>query len=303
MLLKFAFDDFIADRRFNNTTESNISSYRYMVKPFIDYCIENGAINVEDVTRQHLKSYLVEYQQKGRKSNSINTIILRVKAFFNYLVEEGIVKENITKKIKTQKVDVKIDTFTDEQINQMLAFYRSQKKKHQSYSSYRNYLIVLVLLGSGIRRKELIKLKWDDIDIKNQTMNVYGKSRQYETVFLTDKLVRELLAFRSFSSNSLEKESEYVFVTNKNVPFTVNTIEYIFRELKQKMNFRNVRLSPHTFRHTYCHRLVMSGMPVFAIQKLMRHQHIQTSMRYVNLWGSELKQENDKHNPLNNFDF
>ena len=224
MLLKFAFDDFIEDRKFNNTTESNISSYRYMVKPFIEYCVENGAINVEDVTRQHLKSYLMQYQQKGRKSNSINTIILRVKAFFNYLVEEGIVKENITKKIKTQKVDVKIDTFTDEQINQMLAFYRSQKKKHQSYSSYRNYLIVLVLLGTGIRRKELIMLKWIDIDIKNQTMNVYGKSRQYETVFLTDKLVRELLAFRSFSSNTLEKESEYVFVTNKNVPFTVKCI-------------------------------------------------------------------------------
>ena len=150
MVLKFAFEDFIADRRFNNTTETNINNYKYMVKPFVDYCIENGAINVEDVTRNHFKNYLIECQQQNKKAHTLNTIILRTKAFFNYLIEEGIVKDNITKKIKTQKVDVKIDTFTDQQINQMLAFYRSQKKKHQSYSSYRNYLIILILLGTGI---------------------------------------------------------------------------------------------------------------------------------------------------------
>lgn len=208
MLLKFAYDDFIADRKFNNTTQANINSYKYMIKPFIEYCIDEGAINVEDVKRNHLKNYLVMCQQQNKKPNTINTIILRAKAFFNYLVDEGIVKENIAKKIKVQKVDVKIDTFTDNQINQMLAFYRVQRKRHQSYSSYRNLLIVLVLLGTGIRRKELIILKWDDVDFKNQTLQVHGKSRKCKTVFLTDKLTKEILAFRAFSRSSCKTECE-----------------------------------------------------------------------------------------------
>lgn len=303
MLLKFAFEDFIADRKFNNTTEANIVSYRYMIKPFIEYCIEEGAINIEDVTRIHFKNFLIMAQQQNKKPHTINTIILRTKAFFNYCVEEGYVQENIAKKMKTHKVDTKIDTFTDDQINQMLAYYRTQKKKSQSYSSYRNYLILLILIGTGVRRKELILLRWDDVDFSNQIMNVYGKNRKYETVFLTDKLSRELLAFKAFSNNVLKNNNEFIFLTNKEVPFTIHTIEYIFRDLKTKMNFKNVRLSPHTFRHTFCHRLVMSGVSTFAIMKLMRHEHIQTTMRYVNLWGSELRQENDKHNPLNNFDF
>ncbi len=122
MLLKFAFDDFIADRRFNNTTESNIKSYKYMIKPFIDYCIEEGAVNVEDVTRSHFKNYLIMAQKQNSKPNTINTIILRGKAFFNYCVEEGYITENIAKKIKTQKVDLKIDTFTDQQINHVYIF-------------------------------------------------------------------------------------------------------------------------------------------------------------------------------------
>lgn len=303
MLLKFAYDDFIADRKFNNTTQANLNSYKYMIKPFIEYCVEEGAINVEDVTRNHLKTYLVMCQQQNKKPNTINTIILRAKAFFNYLVDEGYIKDNIAKKIKVQKVDLKIDTFTDNQINQMLAFYRTQRKRHQSYSSYRNLLIILVLLGTGIRRKELIMLKWDDVDLKNQTLQVHGKSRKYETVFLTDKLTKELLAFKAFTGSNFKNGIEYVFVTNKNEPFTINTIDYVFRELKQKMNFKDVRVSPHTFRHTYCRNLVQSNVNSFTIMKLMRHENIVTTQRYVNLWGSHLKQENNKHNPLNNFDF
>lgn len=303
MLLKFAFEDFIADRKYQNTSDSNIASYRYMVKPFIDHCIDEGVINVEDVTRVHFKNFLIMAQQQNKKPHTINTIILRTKAFFNYCVEENYIQENIAKKVKTQKVDVKIDTFTDSQINQMLAYYRTQKKKHQSYSSYRNYVILLILLGTGIRRKELILLKWSDLDFTNQTMNVYGKSRKYETVFLTDKLTRELMSFKTFSNSVIKAKNDYIFLTNKEVPFTIHTIEYIFRDLKTKMNFKDVRLSPHTFRHTYAQRLIMSGVNAFAVQKLMRHEHIQTTQRYVNLWGSHLKQENDKHNPLNKFDF
>ena len=75
MLLKFAFDDFIADRKFNNTTQANINSYKYMVKPFIDYCINEGVINVEEVTHNHFKNYLMICQQQNKKPNTINTII------------------------------------------------------------------------------------------------------------------------------------------------------------------------------------------------------------------------------------
>ena len=68
------------------------------------------------------------------------------------------------------------------------------------------------------------------------------------------------------------------------------------------MNFTDVRVSPHTFRRTFCHRLAASGMSSFAIQKMMRHQNIAVTMRYVAMWGNELKEQNDKYKPLNNFD-
>ena len=83
---------------------------------------------------------------------------------------------------------------------------------------------------------------------------------------------------------------------------TQNSIMLVFQNLQRKMNFSDVRVSPHTFRHTFCHRLAMSGMSAFAIQKMMRHENIAVTMRYVAMWGNELKEQNDKHNPLNTLD-
>ncbi|WP_255452131.1 tyrosine-type recombinase/integrase [Sporosarcina sp. ANT_H38] len=205
-------------------------------------------------------------------------------------------------KVKLQKEDVKIDVFTDEQIYQMLAYYRSLRRKEKSYFSCRGYLLIMLLLGTGVRRKEAINLKWSDIDMPNVTMSIHGKNRQYETVFMTEKLVKELSVYKVFSKNFFGVENDYVFLNRDNTPITDNSIMLVFKNLQNHMDFKDVRVSPHTFRHTFCHRLAMSGMSAFAIQKMMRHKNINVTMRYVAMWGNELKEQNDKHNPLNNLD-
>jgi integrase/recombinase XerD len=302
MLLKFAYEDFIADRRFKNTTEKNIKNYHQLLKPFIEYCIAKELINVDDVRHSHIRDYLFECQQKGNKPSTINSKIQRMRAFYNYLLEEQVVKENIALKVKQQKEDVKIDVFTDEQIYQMLAYYRSLRRKEKTYFSYRGYMLILLLLGTGLRRKEVIQLKWSDVDIANLTLSVYGKNRQYETIFLTEKLAKELTIYGAFCKQHFGHENEYVFLNRDNAPMTDFSISQVFDNLRVKMNFKDVRVSPHTFRHTFCHRLAMSGMSAFAIQKVMRHKSIAVTMRYVAMWGNELKKENEKHNPLNSLD-
>lgn len=299
MLLKFAYEEFITDRKFKNTTAVNIKNFNQLLQPFVEYCVARGVLNVEQVAQSHIKDYLLMRQENGNKPNTINTKIMRIRAFYNFLVEENIVKENIAKKVKMQRADVKIDVFTDEHIRQMLAYYRGLRRKEQSYFSYRGYLLIITLLSTGIRRKEAIMLKWSDVDIKNLTMNVYGKSRQYETVFLTEKLSKELMVCRSFCVHHFGHENDYVFLNRDNAPMTDFSISQLFDNLRQHMNFKDVRVSPHTFRHTFCHRLAMSGMSAFAIQK---HTDVSTTMRYVAMWGSELREENEKYNPLNVFE-
>ena len=102
---------------------------------------------------------------------------MRIRAFFNYFIEEKVVSENMAGKVRLQKEDVKVDVFTVEPIYQMLAYYRSLRRKEKSYFSYCGYLLIMLLLGTGVRRKEAINLKWSDIDMQNVTMSVHGKNR------------------------------------------------------------------------------------------------------------------------------
>lgn len=123
-----------------------------------------------------------------------------------------------------------------------------------------------------------------------------------ETVPITEILLKELSAYQTFCKQHWEGISDYVFVKRDNNQMTENSLMLVFKYLGQKMNFKGIRLSAHTFRHSFCHRLAMSGMSAFAIQKLMRHKNITVTMRYVAMWGNELREQNDKYNPLNRLD-
>ncbi|HDR3653089.1 TPA: tyrosine-type recombinase/integrase [Bacillus anthracis] len=299
MLLKFAFQDFLDDRKFKNTTVTNIRNYQTILGEFVNYCIDNEIINVEDITYANIRQYLLGCQERGNGAGTINTKLLRIRAFLNYMVECEVINKNPAKKIKPQKEDIKIDVFSDEQIRQMLNFYRRIRQRDKSYVAYRDYMMIVTLLGTGIRRGEIINLQWSDIDFANMNISVFGKSRRKETIPITEKLAKELSAYQLFCKQHWGTISDFVFVKRDNTQITDNAIMLIFRYLGQKMNFKDVRVSAHTFRHTFCHRLAMSGMSAFAIQKLMRHKNIAVTMRYVAMWGNELREQNDKYNPLN----
>src|SRR4051812_22463357 len=99
MLLKFAYQAFLDDRRFKNTTKTNIKNSEMLLGKFVEYCIENDIVNVEDITYSHVRQYPLTCQEKGDKASIINTKLLRTRAFLNYMVECEIIKNNPAKKV------------------------------------------------------------------------------------------------------------------------------------------------------------------------------------------------------------
>ncbi|MEK4030772.1 tyrosine-type recombinase/integrase [Pseudobacillus sp. FSL P4-0506] len=304
MLLKFAIQDFLDDREFKNVSPTTMETYRILLKQFEEFCIENELVNVQDITQNTIKKYILHYQKKGNNAGTTNTKLQRIKAFFNYMVECEVIKESPAKKIQRAKEDVRIDVFTDYHIKQMLNYYRRIKQREKSFFAYRDYTIIVTLLSTGLRLSELCNLKWSDIDFQQQTLNVFGKNRRRETIPITERLVKELSAYKVYVEGHFKNRtiSEYVFTNSLNKFLTPNAVQNIFKRLAKIMNFREVRLSSHTFRHTFCQRCIQSGMSVFAVQRMMRHSSVAVTERYAAMWGNDLKEQNDKYNPLNNLD-
>ncbi len=299
MLIKFAVLDFMEDRAFNNSTQSNMKNNRFIIGDFEEYCINNEILNIEDITTIHIKQYLLYRMSKGDKPSTINTRIQRIRALFNYCIESEYISKSPAKKLKLQKEDTRIEVFTDEQIYQMLGYYRRLKTRDKRLFASRDYMLIVLLLGTGIRRTEVVNLKWKDVDFENNLIKVFGKNRSVESIVITEKLKKELSSYYMFLKSYFKDDIQYVITDRYGKQITQNGIHMIMRGLKEKMNFKEVRVSCHTFRHTFCHRLAMSGMSAFAIQKMMRHKNINVTMRYVAMWGNELRKQNDEFNPLN----
>ncbi|MDP4106580.1 MAG: site-specific integrase [Bacillota bacterium] len=111
MLLKFAYQDFLDDRRFKNTTKTNIKNYEMILAKFIDYGIENQVVNVEDLAYSHVRQYLLKCQEKGDKPSAINTKLMRIRAFLNYRLNVKSLKIIQLKKSKCRKMMLKLKSF------------------------------------------------------------------------------------------------------------------------------------------------------------------------------------------------
>ncbi|WP_078408719.1 tyrosine-type recombinase/integrase [Priestia abyssalis] len=301
MLLKFAVQDFLDDREFKNLSPTTISSYKEILKQFQSFCNDNEIVNVQDITPNVIKKFLLHYQKKGNNATTTNSKLQRVKAFLNYMIEIEVIEKNPAIKIQRAKEDIKIEVFSDYHIKQMLNYYKRIKQREKAFYAYRDYSIIVCLISSGIRLSEMCNLRWTDIDFKNNSMSIYGKSRTYETIPITGKLVKELSAYKVYCEQffGIENLNDYVFTNRYNKKLTPNAVQNVFKRLAKIMNFRDVRLSSHTFRHTFCQRCIQSGMSTFAVQRLLRHSSISVTERYAAMWGNDLKEQNDRFNPLN----
>jgi integrase/recombinase XerD len=305
MLLKFAIQDFKEDREYLNLSKQTIKTYQIMLGEFHQFCVEKEIINVEDVTNNAVKSYLLYcMKSKGNNPVTINTKIKNLRAFFNYMVKSEIINEKRNPMLKIEKVktETKIEVFSDNHIKQMLGYYRRLKGREHSFYAYRDHTLILTLLGSGIRLGELCNLTWDKVDLVTATIIVYGKNRTQASIPITDKLVKELSEYKVFCQQHFLEHSEYVFINKDNGLMTTDAVKNVFKRLKKIMNFKDVRLSAHTFRHTFAHRFLMNGGDVFTLQKMLRHSSLKMTEKYLAIWGTALREQNDKYNPLNTID-
>lgn len=136
-------------------------------------------------------------------------------------------------------------------------------------------LIVFTLLDSGLREAELVNLKKDNIQWQRGSMVVWGKGDKRRVVPLSNR-VKMLLENYYVGNNELRLSLSKVYRTVKKVA-------------EKAMISKNV--SPHVLRHTFAMGSLQGGVSIVALQKLLGHSSIQTTMIYLNMNNEEALEE------------
>lgn len=303
MLIKFAIQEFIQDREYRNLSTETLESYRITLNELQQHLATQSVLNIHDVKSTNIKDYLIYCKSTlGNNPTTVNSKLRRTKTFFNYLIEEEMLnaKDSPVKKVSYAIEEIKIEVFNDEHIKQMLNFFRRANKRKREFFTYRGYVMIIVLLGTGVRLGELRNLTWNDVNLTSGTITVFGKKREQSSIPITASLVEELKQYKQYCEQHFGQLGKHVFVSsNSNTQLNIESMKDLFKKLRYAMDFKDVRLSAHTFRHTFAHRMIMNGCDVFTLQKMLRHKELSITQRYLSLWGTALREQNNKYNPLN----
>lgn len=146
-------------------------------------------------------------------------------------------------------------------------------------------LAVLLGADAGLRRGEMISLRWGDIDLVRRRLHVrradwngiesLPKGGRGRTVDLTSRLAAALKQHRHLRSDRVLCEED-------GKPITSRTLARWMRQATRRAGLA-VAEGPHILRHTFCSHLAMQGATVMAIKELAGHQDVSTTMGYMHL--------------------
>ena len=135
--------------------------------------------------------------------------------------------------------------------------------------------IINTALNTGMRKGEILSLKWSDVDFNSSYITINqtnSKSKKQRKVPINTYLKKLLIELKLKSV-----QSEYVFSDNKGNK--VNRIRTAFTAACRRANLKGLRF--HDLRHTAATRMVESGANIVAISKILGHSDIKTTMRYT----------------------
>ena len=257
-------------------------------RKFVFY-LQNNAIRWEG--NPHIKD------NKRLSPFSIQGYVRAIKAFWTWLFDEGFITSNTMSALKLPKAPKKIvNTFSQEQIQHVM-----KSIDQKSPRGFRDYLILLILLDTGIRLSELVGLKIDDIDFGQNCFLVCGKGDKERLVPFGSRVRHALWQYiRNLRPEQQIDDINQVLLTDNGYPLRSRAVQIMINRLGKKAGVTGVRCSPHTFRHTFAKNYLLLGGDVFSLQRILGHSSLEVVKLYINLAASDVSEQHRRFSPVDN---
>ncbi len=302
---------FLYEKENANRSTATIAYYKQFISWFLDFLKLVDVTQAGDIKPEYVMAYNQHLKECEWQDVSIATSFRAVRAFLNWLVEVGKIKEEDYKHwrlVEPSFKKKKVRPFTVEEIKALLLLVDNRpmeghKPEERKLCDLRDRAIILVYLDTGIRLREQTDILLSDIDLPHGIIRVNGKNGEERIVAFSPKTKAHLSKYILYRGE-LGYKDLHLWVNEYGRPLTRWGICSLFTRLKKLADFKSgVRCSSHTFRHTAGITALRNGMNTFVLQEMFGHKSQHQTKEYIEYLNSEdVVKAHAMYSPVQNMD-
>ena len=277
--------DRITYEGYKNCVDAHIIPYFSSVSP---------SISIQEVTPDHIQAFATHLSRCGNVKNgaglapkSVRNYLTILSQIFDDAVAKKKIKENPCRLIKRPK-----------KVKFRPSFYDAEQSR-ALFDAFENEPIgpmIIVTTVYGLRRSEILGLKWDSVDFRNKQVTINHVVSRFKTVVEKDDtktessrrtypmpppieaILREELARKKRNRAAFKDayvDTDYVFTWDNGKPYAPDYLTRKFKQLLRKHGLPEIRL--HDLRHSCASMLLEKGYNLKDVQAWLGHADISTT--------------------------
>ena len=302
--------DYVLRKKKREVSDTTYSAYFYRAKRIIDYF---GEMRIKEVKVAKIEDFLDDlfctYKLQPRTVKDIKVFLRNI---MEQAVKEGIIPVNPVKEVSINK-NLAAKCAKDKNVDDKFFSYEEAQTFLSNIKDHNLYELFYLTLFFGMRREEILGLRWSAIDFKNKTMSInhtvtkgltvnranttktVSSAREYP---LTDEQVEMFGRLKAKEASNRKlfgdeyQDNDYIFKHADGKPYYPDYPTKSFGKLVKKFPDLPQGITFHGLRSSCVSILVHQGMDVKSIQKWVGHADIDTTLRiYAKVKDKETKKE------------
>ena len=268
-------------------------SYQRDLKKFMAFCENRGIASVHDLKAQDLETYVNVMGEEQFKPATVSRNIASLKAWVHFLLEEGVLQEDISSTLKVPKIEKKIpEIMSMNEVGTLLDQPSSDNPKE-----IRDKAMLELLYATGIRVTELISLQLEDLNLQMNYITCKDGNKERMIPFGL-KAHTALIRYIEFAREKmiLDSQSHILFVNCSGKPMSRQGFWKLIKYYAKKAGI-TADITPHTLRHSFAAHLVENGADLKSVQEMLGHSDISTTQIYANMNHNHLREVYKKAHP------
>ena len=272
---------------------NTLSSYLRDIRQLGDYISAHSELSYDTADEELLTDHIEHLRAEGKSVATVSRAIASIKAFYTYLLGEGVIDHNPGAVLVPDKSKHKLpQILTSKEIDLLL-----EQPECVDAKGYRDKAMLELLYATGIRVSELISLNVRDVNLPAGLIICRSKERE-RAIPLYSAAVKALSEYIEFIRPQMvaSQDEPALFVNVSGERMSRQGFWKLIKSYQVKAGIEKT-ITPHTLRHSFAAHLLENGADLHSIQEMLGHADISSTQIYSQLVKKQLKDVYNKAHP------